>query len=145
MPARDWLTDHQRDKEWDGLATASVVFNHDGKVLLIQRPKHDSMPNRWEGPGGACDDEDPTILHGAARELWEEVGLVAKRFTPLVTDGPDPEIGQVLPNRIGQVLPNRIGQVLLNSTRTKTWCRFYYLVWRKRTPGCKHIVVAVPV
>ena len=70
------------------------------------------MPNRWEVPGGACDEDDPTILHGAARELWEEAGLVAKRFTHLVTDSPDPEIEQVFPN----------------STRTKTWCRFTFHV-----------------
>jgi 8-oxo-dGTP pyrophosphatase MutT (NUDIX family) len=33
------------------------------------------MPNRWEVPGGAVDDEDESILHGVARELWEESGL----------------------------------------------------------------------
>ena len=112
MPAKNWLIEHRRDKEWDGLATANVVFNADGKVLLIQRADHDSMPNRWEIPGGAVDDEDPTILHGAARELWEESGLVAKRFTHVVTEGPDREPGQVFPN----------------STKTKTWCRFSFHV-----------------
>jgi 8-oxo-dGTP pyrophosphatase MutT (NUDIX family) len=29
------------------------------------------MPNKWELPGGAVDDDDPTILHAAARELAE--------------------------------------------------------------------------
>jgi 8-oxo-dGTP pyrophosphatase MutT (NUDIX family) len=35
------------------------------------------MPLRWEIPGGAVDLEDKSILHGAARELYEETGLVA--------------------------------------------------------------------
>ena len=47
------------------------------RVLLIRRAAHDSMPNRWETPGGAVDDDDPTILHGVARELFEEAGLRA--------------------------------------------------------------------
>jgi len=40
------------------------------------------MPNRWEIPGGACDDDDPSILHSVARELWEESGLAAVRVGP---------------------------------------------------------------
>jgi 8-oxo-dGTP pyrophosphatase MutT (NUDIX family) len=71
--------------EYDGLATAAVVFDPatldsesaDPKLLVIQRAAHDSMPLRWEVPGGACDWEDASVLHGLARELWEEAGLVA--------------------------------------------------------------------
>jgi 8-oxo-dGTP pyrophosphatase MutT (NUDIX family) len=96
------------------LATADVVFNSDGKILLIQRAATDSMPNRWELPGGAVDDDDPTILHGAARELIEESGLVAKRFTHLVADGQ------------GQHFD--LGQAFPNSTKTKLWCRFTFHV-----------------
>lgn len=36
------------------------------------------MPNRWEVPGGGCDDTDKSILHAVARELWEETALKAK-------------------------------------------------------------------
>jgi 8-oxo-dGTP pyrophosphatase MutT (NUDIX family) len=53
--------------------------NAPDRILLIQRAPHDSMPLRWEVPGGACDPEDPTMLHGLARELWEEVGLKLRR------------------------------------------------------------------
>ncbi|KAH8653708.1 NUDIX hydrolase domain-like protein [Xylariales sp. PMI_506] len=50
------------------------------RLLLIQRAPHDSMPLCWEIPGGAVDDEDETVLHGAARELREEAGLRAARM-----------------------------------------------------------------
>jgi len=66
------------------LATGAAVFSGSkpDRILLIQRAAGDSMPNRWEIPGGACDDDDPTILHGVARELWEESGLTAVRIGP---------------------------------------------------------------
>ena len=45
------------------------------------------MPNLWETPGGACDDEDQTILYAVARELWEETGLMAESIGPPVGNG----------------------------------------------------------
>jgi len=75
------------------LATGAIVFNRplpvpgrdkpdqDGanepqpRVLLTQRAPHDSMPLRWETPGGGCDPDDDTILHACLRELREEAGL----------------------------------------------------------------------
>ncbi|KAK4187154.1 putative nudix hydrolase [Podospora australis] len=69
------------------MATGAVVFSADHKeVLLVQRAPHDSMPLRWEIPGGACDEEDETLLHGLARELWEESGLVLKHVFGLVSE-----------------------------------------------------------
>ena len=38
------------------------------------------MPLKWEVPGGAVDLEDETIRNSAARELWEEAGLVVRHF-----------------------------------------------------------------
>lgn len=112
VPAHEWLVKHGKESEWDGLATANVVFNPDGKILLLQRAATDSMPNKWELPGGAVDDDDPTILRGAARELAEESGLVAQHFTYLVTGGPGHDLGHAFPN----------------STNTKVWCRFTFQV-----------------
>lgn len=64
---------------YHGIATGSLVIDtNTSKILLVQRAPHDSMPLRWETPGGAVDMEDESILHGAARELYEETGLVAK-------------------------------------------------------------------
>ncbi|KAK2605567.1 hypothetical protein N8I77_008396 [Diaporthe amygdali] len=76
----------------EGLATGAVVFSthhpadqHD-RVLLIQRASHDSMPNRWEIPGGAVD-ADETVLGGLAREVWEESGLKVSRIASSVSPG----------------------------------------------------------
>jgi 8-oxo-dGTP pyrophosphatase MutT (NUDIX family) len=125
MPAKEWLTRNgeklrERHLKVDGLATGNLVFDPEGKVLLIQRASHDSMPNRWEIPGGAVDDEDPTILYGAAREMWEESGLIAKRFNRLVTEGPGGRDLQVFPN----------------SKETRWFCRFSFDV---NVESCRNI------
>lgn len=65
-----------------------------------------------DSPGGAADNEDPTIFHAAARELHEESGLIAKRFTHVVTQGADQEPGEVFRNR----------------TKTKVFIRFTFHV-----------------
>jgi 8-oxo-dGTP pyrophosphatase MutT (NUDIX family) len=78
------------DSKFNYMATAAVVFDNadpsDPRILLVQRSPLDSWPNCWEIPGGACDDDDQSILHGVARELWEETGLVATRIGPTVGD-----------------------------------------------------------
>jgi ADP-ribose pyrophosphatase YjhB (NUDIX family) len=50
------------------------------RVLLVQRSARDTMPNLWEVPGGSVDDDDKSILHAVARELWEEAGLTATKI-----------------------------------------------------------------
>jgi 8-oxo-dGTP pyrophosphatase MutT (NUDIX family) len=69
------------------------------RVLLLRRAPTDSMPNLWEVPGGAVDFDDATVLHGAARELWEEAGLHATTFHRVV----GPEHGQVFATRRGRL------------------------------------------
>jgi 8-oxo-dGTP pyrophosphatase MutT (NUDIX family) len=73
------------DASFGYIATSSLVLDKSDKstprVLLLQRAASDSDPNLWEPPGGACDDDDETILHAAARELWEEAGLQVKRIS----------------------------------------------------------------
>jgi 8-oxo-dGTP pyrophosphatase MutT (NUDIX family) len=108
MPMQEWLT--KNNKHWDGLAVGSLVFDPSGRLLIIQRASHDSMPNKWEIPGGAVDDVDPSVHYAAVRELWEESGLVAKRLNYIVTVGRNREPGFVFPNRAG----------------TRFWCRFSF-------------------
>lgn len=71
-----------------GIATGAIVFSqhHEPqppRVLLVQRSATDSMPNRWEVPGGAVDAGE-TVLAGAVREVREESGLVVKSIPGLL-------------------------------------------------------------
>ncbi|KAE8454251.1 hypothetical protein EG329_005176 [Mollisiaceae sp. DMI_Dod_QoI] len=78
------------DPRYNHLATGAVVFDMSHstvpRILLVQRAAADSMPNRWEIPGGGCDNEDESILYAVARELWEEAGLKAKSMLHTVGD-----------------------------------------------------------
>lgn len=70
------------------IATSSLVVHTRipflPRILLIQRAADDEDPNLWEGPGGACDDEDETILRAAARELREEASLEVAHVSGVV-------------------------------------------------------------
>lgn len=76
--------------EFQYVGTGALVFDKTEttkpRVLLIQRSGSDSMPNLWEVPGGGCDHEDTSILHAAARELWEETGLEAIHISASIGD-----------------------------------------------------------
>ncbi|KAK2034175.1 NUDIX domain-containing protein [Colletotrichum zoysiae] len=105
LPMRAWLA--ANDETWDGLATSALVFDRRGgdrdrdRVLLLQRAAHDSMPLRWEAPGGAVDDADASVLAACARELREETGLEAVRVVRVVSEGAGVEPGSFLTNRTG--------------------------------------------
>ena len=96
------------------VANGAMVFDFSSpkRILLLQRAAHDSMPNRWEVPGGACDREDESILHSVARELWEEAGLVATSIGPQIGDG--------------QMFLTRSGKIV---------CKFHFLVEAEKGPN----------
>ena len=76
-----------RGKNYHYIASALVFDNEtsmEPRVLLIQRSACDTMPHLWEVPGGSVDDDDKSILHAVARELWEEAGLTATKIGRLV-------------------------------------------------------------
>ncbi|KAI9768165.1 MAG: hypothetical protein M1840_004995 [Geoglossum simile] len=72
VPMKAYLSSHS---DHDAIITGAVIFDSRDRLLLLQRASHDTMPDRWEVPGGSCDISDATILHSAAREVWEESGL----------------------------------------------------------------------
>ncbi|KAI6087213.1 NUDIX hydrolase domain-like protein [Hypoxylon rubiginosum] len=84
LPLQGFLAVNPKFK---GIAIGAFVFNEEGKLLLVQRAAHDSLPLLWEIPGGACDFEDESLLHAVARELWEESALRAKSIDTLVGNG----------------------------------------------------------
>lgn len=63
---------------------ASAVVIHSNRVLLLQRAAHDFLPLLWELPGGRCEPSDESIVAAAARELWEESGLVPNKVIDVV-------------------------------------------------------------
>jgi len=54
-----------------------AVIEKDGKVLVCQRTRHQTMPLKWEFPGGKIEEgEQPR--DALRRELEEELGIHAK-------------------------------------------------------------------
>lgn len=101
------------------------------RVLLVQRAPHDSMPLKWEVPGGGCDDDDPSVLAACARELWEETGLTATGAGPLVpcpryNDGRDEagtDHGAEVDGRVGE-----LGGQSFRSRSGKLVCKFQFVM-----------------
>jgi 8-oxo-dGTP diphosphatase len=55
----------------------AAVIERDGKLLVCQRTKHQTMPLKWEFPGGKIEEgEQPR--DALRRELEEELGIHAK-------------------------------------------------------------------
>jgi 8-oxo-dGTP diphosphatase len=55
----------------------AAVIERDGKLLICQRTRHQTMPLKWEFPGGKIEEgEQPR--DALRRELEEELGIRAK-------------------------------------------------------------------
>lgn len=112
VPARDYLA--RCGAQWDGLAVGALIFSTPSlqdRVLLIQRDKSDSLPEKWEIPSGVVSNDpskDATVLQAVVRELWEETGLLAREL-----------------KRVANA-PGEHGFVFSNSTKTKVFCRFVF-------------------
>jgi len=52
----------------------AAVIRRGGRCLLCQRPAHKRHGGLWEFPGGKLEPGE-TLLHAAARELREELGV----------------------------------------------------------------------
>ncbi|KAF2705622.1 hypothetical protein K504DRAFT_93595 [Pleomassaria siparia CBS 279.74] len=77
----------RQNLQYNVLCTGIIVFNTEGKLLLVQRAAEESaFPNAWEIPGGKVDESDETLLHGAVRELQEETGLTATKIVRKVAE-----------------------------------------------------------
>jgi 8-oxo-dGTP diphosphatase len=52
------------------------IIEKDGKILVCQRTRHQTMPLKWEFPGGKIEEgEQPR--DALRRELEEELGIIA--------------------------------------------------------------------
>ncbi|KAI4166579.1 MAG: hypothetical protein LQ343_007933 [Gyalolechia ehrenbergii] len=69
-------------------ASQSNLSATDSRLLLVKRSAAEvSFPNLWEIPGGSVAEEDPTILHSLAREVFEETGLRLTRVIRQAGEG----------------------------------------------------------
>lgn len=65
-----------------GVGAAVVVWDQQGRILLVKRAPDATQPGKWSIPAGYVDyGED--VRSGAARELREETGLVADVGEPV--------------------------------------------------------------
>ncbi len=62
---------------------AAVLFDDGRRVLIARRPEGKHMAGFWEFPGGKLDGAE-TAAQALARELREELGVVAQRCHPLL-------------------------------------------------------------
>jgi len=67
-----------------------VALDDSNRVLLIRQSRYGSRRREVEIPGGAMDRRDSTPLAAAKRELKEETGCVAPRWTSLGKVSPNP-------------------------------------------------------
>jgi 8-oxo-dGTP pyrophosphatase MutT (NUDIX family) len=74
---------------YNGIVASAIVFDSQGRLLLLRRALKDFLPGLWEPAGGAVEAKDATVLHGCTRELMEEAGLVAQRIDGIVGEGFD--------------------------------------------------------
>lgn len=58
------------------VGVAAIVFDAEGRVLLVERAKPPSV-GRWTVPGGRLEGFE-TLAQGVAREVREETGLIVE-------------------------------------------------------------------
>jgi|SRR6516162_5090659 ADP-ribose pyrophosphatase len=87
-------------EEPSGVKATRVVITHpgsvvvlpvldDGRILLIEQYRHATRQYLWELVAGRIDAEE-TVKEAAARELKEETGYSAKRFSEFLDIWPTP-------------------------------------------------------
>ena len=60
-----------------------VPYFENGDTMLVRQWRHAWDVSSWEVPAGTFDEDDKDALSCARRELAEETGLVATRYTSL--------------------------------------------------------------
>jgi 8-oxo-dGTP diphosphatase len=76
-PAPEDLTLNIQQTGSDMKRVVAALIMKDGKVLVCQRTRHQTMPLKWEFPGGKIEEgEQPR--DALRRELDEELGIDAK-------------------------------------------------------------------
>ncbi|MCC7531084.1 MAG: NUDIX hydrolase [Candidatus Melainabacteria bacterium] len=69
-----------------------IALNSENSVLMVEQYRHGVEGVTLEIPGGCVDPGDGTTLAAAMRELLEETGCVAERWTYLGKNHPNPAL-----------------------------------------------------
>ncbi len=69
-----------------------IAINSENSVLMVEQYRHGVEGVTLEIPGGCIDPDDRTPLAGAVRELQEETGCVAERWTCIGKTHPNPAL-----------------------------------------------------
>ena len=71
-----------------------VIIGEQGQIFIAKRPDHVHQGGLWEFPGGKLDGGE-TVQQALTRELFEELGIHAEDFSPLLEvrhDYPDKSV-----------------------------------------------------
>jgi 8-oxo-dGTP diphosphatase len=91
----------------------AALIVHDGKILVCQRTRHQTMPLKWEFPGGKIE-EGEQARAALERELEEELGIHATiaeeltRIRHVYRSGSSVELRFFVVREYGGKLENRI-------------------------------------
>lgn len=77
-----WVQCGCGNRHWGRHGAAGILLVRDGEVLLQHRAPWVHNGDTWGIPGGARDSHE-TILEGATREAFEEIGVTPDTFTPI--------------------------------------------------------------
>jgi 8-oxo-dGTP pyrophosphatase MutT (NUDIX family) len=69
-----------------------IALTHDRKLVMVEQYRHGIEDLTLEVPGGSIDDTDIDALAAAARELREETGCIAERWSFLGKNHPNPAL-----------------------------------------------------
>ncbi|MGA9874093.1 MAG: NUDIX hydrolase [Rhodococcus sp. (in: high G+C Gram-positive bacteria)] len=71
-------------------AVGIVALDDQGRIAMIEQYRHPVGRRLWELPAGLLDELDEPPVDAAKRELAEETGLAAERWSVLVDVSPSP-------------------------------------------------------
>lgn len=67
----------------DRMTARVLLFDPEGRILLVRGRMTDALPPRWFTPGGGMEPGE-SVLEGALRELREETGIAPHEVGPIV-------------------------------------------------------------
>ncbi len=71
-------------------AVGVVALDDEDRIVLLRQYRHPMREHLWELPAGLRDVDGEPPVETARRELAEEVGLAAERWSLLITQHPSP-------------------------------------------------------